>query len=66
MTILTNTASSAPQRPAHPAPQRGRQRTIAAVVILAAWVAGVGMLVRREFFRESALILHAIQAELRG
>ena len=57
MTTLTNTANSTPHRPAHPAPQRGRQRTIAAVVILAAWVAGVGMLVRREFFRESAAIL---------
>ena len=41
----------------HPAPHRGRNRTLAALLILVAWTAGVGMLVRREFFREKAAVL---------
>ena len=44
-------------RPRHPDPNRGRRRTTAAVLILGAWLVGVGLLVRREFFRESAAIL---------
>lgn len=46
-----------PTHPMHPAPQRARRRAIAAVTILVAWAVGVGLLVRREFFRESAAIL---------
>ncbi len=57
MTTRSDMASPTPPRPTHPAPRRGRQRTIAAAVILTAWVAGIGLLVRREFFRESAAIL---------
>ncbi len=41
----------------HPAPHRGRNRTAAALLILAAWTVGVGLLVRREFFRERAAVL---------
>lgn len=41
----------------HPAPNRGRNRTLTALLILVAWTAGVGMLVRREFFREKAAVL---------
>ena len=40
-----------------PLATRGRGRAIAAVMILAAWVAGVGLLVRREFFRERTAVL---------
>jgi len=57
MTMPAASPQTAPTRPAHPAPRRGRDRTIAAVLILAAWVVGVGLLVRREFFRESSAIL---------
>jgi hypothetical protein len=41
----------------HPAPHRGRNRTLAALLILVAWTSGVGLLVRREFFREKAAVL---------
>ena len=57
MTTPTNFARAVPVRPPHPAPRRGRQRAIAAVLILTAWVAGMGLLVRREFFRERSVIL---------
>ncbi len=40
-----------------PLRRRARQRTIAAALILASWLVGVGLLIRREFFRESATIL---------
>ncbi|MBX7120059.1 MAG: transglutaminase-like domain-containing protein [Gemmatimonadaceae bacterium] len=43
--------------PVHPDPRRGPRRTVLAVLILAAWATGVGLLVRREFFREQAAIL---------
>lgn len=41
----------------HPAPHRGRNRTLSALLVLVAWTAGVGLLVRREFFREKAAVL---------
>jgi hypothetical protein len=41
----------------HPAPNRGRTRTRIAVAILALWTVGMGMLVRKEFFRERSAIL---------
>ena len=41
----------------HPDPHRGRRRVAIAAVVLAAWVAGLALLVRREFFRESAAVL---------
>lgn len=41
----------------HPAPHRARTRTLIAVAILAAWSVGVGLLVRREFFRERSAVL---------
>ena len=43
--------------PKHPDPNRGRRRLTMALAILAAWSVGVGLLVRREFFREKAAIL---------
>lgn len=54
---MTDPGTTGAPRPPHPAPRRERQRAIAAVVILTAWLAGIGMLVRREFFRENAAIL---------
>lgn len=41
----------------HPAPHRARRRALLAVAILAAWGVGVGMLVRREYFRERSAVL---------
>ncbi len=41
----------------HPDPNRGRRRATIAALVLAAWVVGLGLLVRREFFRESAAVL---------
>lgn len=41
----------------HPDPHRGRRRATIAAVVLTAWVVGLGLLVRREFFRESAAVL---------
>ena len=43
--------------PRHPAPGRGRRRAITALLILIAWGTGVGLLVRREFFRERSVVL---------
>ena len=43
--------------PVHPAPGRARRRALTAVAILAAWAVGVGLLIRREYFRESAAVL---------
>lgn len=43
------------QRPSRAA--RGRRRAALAVIILAAWTLGAGLLVRREYFRERAEIL---------
>ncbi len=43
--------------PVHPAPRRAQRRAATAALILAAWAVGVGLLVRREFFRERAAIL---------
>jgi transglutaminase-like putative cysteine protease len=41
----------------HPAPHRARKRAGIAIGILVLWTVGMGMLVRKEFFRERSAIL---------